>query len=611
MLSNWVFAAAGIGLAMSCSPAMASDRSDRIACTQANGPEAKIAACTRLLESGKLSNKERSNAYQARGLFLREKGERDRAIADFNEAIRLDPNDPDAYNARSGSWLLDMGDVDRALSDLNESIAHAPQNADSAIFYGNRGNVWLEQKRDFDRAIVDYTHAIRLDPENSSAHLNRGVAWKELGQFDRAITDYTAAIRLSPRSETAYAKRGESWRLKGDLDRALADQDRAVAINPKGYDAYLLRGDTHRYKGDFADAIADYQRAIELSPRDVPALTGLGLTFERMGDLTNARVKFEQACASGLVDRRLILLYPTLLDTCRARLAALNSGVAQPTIPISLPKATSATSIPTPTAAIPVSPVTAVAARGRRVALVIGNSAYKSVPVLVNPLHDADAIVGSLKAIGFAAVTLIKDGTREALIEALRKFAEDAEDADWAVIYYAGHGMEMNGANYLIPVDARLATDRDLQFEAVPLDQLLTSVEGARKLKLILLDACRDNPFAPTMRRTATPEIVATARPPGATMGMRSIGRGLGEVKVSAGTLVVFAAKNGQTALDGEGWNSPFAIAVTQRIATPDVEITKVFRLVRDDVMEATAGRQEPYTYGSLPGNEDFLFVAK
>jgi tetratricopeptide (TPR) repeat protein len=609
MLSNWIFAA-GIGLAMSCSPAMASDRSDRIACTDGHGqPDPRIAACTRLLESGKLTTKDRPKVYQARGIAWRIKGERDRAIADFNEALRLDPNDSDAFNNRGISWLADMGEVDRALSDFNESISHARQTADSAIFYENRGDVWLEQKREFDRAIADYNDAIRLDPENSAAHLNRGVARKELGQFDRAITDYTAAIRLSPKSEKAYAKRGESWRLKGDLDRALADQDKAVALNPKGYNAYFLRGNTHRYKGDFADAIADYQRALEISPGAVTALTGLGLTFEKMDDLTNARVKFEQACASGLVDRRFIILYPTGLDTCRARLAALNSGIAQPTIPISLPKATSATSIPTPSAAHPViSPTTAVAVQGRRVALVIGNSTYKSVPTLANPLHDADTIDGTLKAIGFAAVTLIKDGTREALIEALRKFAEDAEKADWALIYYAGHGMEMNGVNYLIPVDAKLATDRDLQFEAVPLDQLLISVEGAKKLKLILLDACRDNPFAPTMRRTATPQIVATARAPDA---MRSIGRGLGEVKLSGGTLVVFAAKNGQTALDGEGWNSPFAIAVTQRIATPDVEITKVFRLVRDDVMEATAGRQEPYTYGSLPGNEDFLFVAK
>jgi hypothetical protein len=95
----------------------------------------------------------------------------------------------------------------------------------------------------------------------------------------------------------------------------------------------------------------------------------------------------------------------------------------------------------------------------------------------------------------------------------------------------------------------------------------------------------------------------------GGAVGSRAIGKGLGAVKVTGATLVVYAAKHGQTALDGEGGNSPFAVAVVQRLATPNVEINKLFRLVRDDVMEATAGRQEPYTYGSLPGREDFFFV--
>jgi uncharacterized caspase-like protein len=180
------------------------------------------------------------------------------------------------------------------------------------------------------------------------------------------------------------------------------------------------------------------------------------------------------------------------------------------------------------------------------------------------------------------------------------------------VVYYSGHGLEVNGTNYLVPVDARIATDRDVQFAAVPLDQVMASVEGAKKLKLILLDACRNNPFVPQIRRTAPPETVAqTASTAGGAVPTRSIGLGLAEVKVSGATLVVYAAKHGQTALDGEGDDSPFAIAVVQRIATPNVEINKLFRLVRDDVMEATAGRQEPYTYGSLPGREDFFFVQK
>jgi len=194
----------------------------------------------------------------------------------------------------------------------------------------------------------------------------------------------------------------------------------------------------------------------------------------------------------------------------------------------------------------------------------------------------------------------------------LRIFANEAEKSDWAVVYYSGHGMEVLGTNYLIPIDAKLATDRDAQTEAVPLDQVMASVDGAKRLKLILLDACRNNPFVPQMRRTASLDVgMASGTSPAGTIVARSVGRGLGEITVSGATLVVYAAKHGQTALDGQGDNSPFAIAVVQRIATPNVEINKLFRLVRDDVLEATAGRQEPYTYGSLPGREDFFFVQK
>ena len=215
-----------------------------------------------------------------------------------------------------------------------------------------------------------------------------------------------------------------------------------------------------------------------------------------------------------------------------------------------------------------------------------------------------------LRNIGFDTVTLANDLTRERLIDALRTFANEAENSDWAMVYYAGHGIEVSGVNYLVPVDATLAVDRDVEYEAIPLSQLLRATDAAKKIKLVMLDACRDNPFAP--RKTAVPETVARVSTAGAPIGSRSTnGRGLAEVKVAGATLVVFAAKDGQVALDGEGGNSPFAVAVVQRIATPGVEINKVFRLVRDDVMEATAGRQEPYTYGSLPGREDFFFVAK
>jgi len=275
----------------------------------------------------------------------------------------------------------------------------------------------------------------------------------------------------------------------------------------------------------------------------------------------------------------------------------------------------SADSIPTPSLVAPVASVASAAPQGRRVALVIGNAAYRNVPALLNPEHDAEAIAASLRATGFAKVTVASDASREQMVEALRTFAAEAEQADWAVVYYSGHGLEVNGTNYLVPVDAKIASDRDVQFAAVPLDQVMASVDGAKKLKLVLLDACRNNPFVPQMRHTLpADEAIAstsTSTTTGAAVPTRSIGLGLAEIKVTGATLVVYAAKHGQTALDGEGNDSPFAVAVVQRIATPNVEINKLFRLVRDDVMEATAGRQEPYTYGSLPGSEDFFFVQK
>jgi hypothetical protein len=373
-----------------------------------------------------------------------------------------------------------------------------------------------------------------------------------------------------------------------------------------------MRGDTYRYKGDLDHALADYNEALKIEPNSMSTLTGRGLTYEKAGDLVRAREEFKKALASA--DQLRMDSNKAALETARSRLAAYDSGETQPTIAVAPARVTSETSIPTPPASAPIltKAIAAPVTEGRRIALVIGNSGYKNVPALANPQKDAAAIATSLRNIGFKTVTLAVDATREKLIDALRAFADEAEKADWAVVYYAGHGIEVNGQNYLIPTDSRLTTDRDVQFEAIPLDQVMASLEGAKKLKLVLLDACRDNPFAPQMRRTAAPSpaAVAATSTAGGTAGSRSIGRGLSEVKVQGASLVVYAAKHGETALDGEGGNSPFAVAMVQRIATPGVEINKIFRLVRDDVMEATAGRQEPYTYGSLPGKEDFFFVA-
>jgi hypothetical protein len=240
---------------------------------------------------------------------------------------------------------------------------------------------------------------------------------------------------------------------------------------------------------------------------------------------------------------------------------------------------------------------TTAADRGRRIALVIGNSAYKNVPALANPQRDAALVADAFRRTGFETVNLQIDIGRDAMVTALRDFAQQAEAADWAVVYYAGHGMEIGGINYLIPVDAKLASDRDIGFEAVPLDQVLNAAERANKLRIVILDACRDNPFASQMKRTMT-------------VASRSVSRGLAAVEPDAGSLVVFAAKDGETALDGAGSNSPFASAFVKNLATPGLEVRRLFDFVRDDVMDATQRKQKPFSYGSISGRQDFYFVA-
>ena len=233
----------------------------------------------------------------------------------------------------------------------------------------------------------------------------------------------------------------------------------------------------------------------------------------------------------------------------------------------------------------------------KRVALVIGNSAYANVARLGNPANDAGLMADTLKAAGFDNVDLRRDLKIPEMRRALRDFVDKSRDADVAVVYYAGHGIEVDGVNYIIPVDAALERDVDIYDEAFSLDRILATIEPARQLRLVILDACRDNPFAKTMKRT---------------IASRAIGRGLAKIEpTSSNTMIAFAAKAGSTASDGDGKNSPFTIALARHVAKPGLDLRKAFGYVRDDVLKATGNRQEPYVYGSLGGDDLSLVPAK
>jgi uncharacterized caspase-like protein len=232
----------------------------------------------------------------------------------------------------------------------------------------------------------------------------------------------------------------------------------------------------------------------------------------------------------------------------------------------------------------------------KRVALLIGNSNYEHVVKLANPANDSGLLAETLRAAGFDTVDARRDLKIADMRRALRDFGDKARDADIAVVYYAGHGIEVDGVNYVIPVDAVLERDTDVYDEALSLERILAAIEPAKQLRLVILDACRDNPFANTMKRT---------------IASRSIGRGLAKVEpTSPNTLIAFASKAGSTASDGDASNSPFTTALAKQIARPGLDLRKAFGYVRDDVLKATGNRQEPYVYGSLGGDDLSLVPA-
>jgi tetratricopeptide (TPR) repeat protein len=495
-------------------------------------PDVAIEACNVEIEAGR----NLAIAYYDRGLAWAKKSETDKALADYNSSLKINPDYQNVYISRGNALKL-KNRPDDAIADYDKAIKLDPPKAGLAFY--NRGNSWRD-KNENDKAIADYNQAISLMPQYINAYVARGNIYKTKNELDRAMVDYDKAISIDPaKANLAYYNRGVTWRKKSEPEKAIADYNQYISMSPKDPDGYVARGNIYSDKKDYAKAIADYDQALVIDPKNALAAS----------NRTNA-INRQQALATASPEPQPQVQAPSIS----------NSG-------------------------------------GRRVALVIGNSEYKNVPVLPNPQRDASLVANTLKRIGFETVTLQTNLGREALTNALRDFAQAADSADWAMIYYAGHGMEVGGTNYLLPIDARVASDRDISFEAVSLDQVRNVVGRAKRLRLIILDACRDNPFANQMKRSLT-------------VASRSVSRGLASVEPEAGTLIVYAAKDGETAADGTGNNSPFATAFVKNLQQPGLEVRRLFDYVRDDVMDATAQKQQPFSYGSLSGRQDFYFVA-
>jgi|GraSoiStandDraft_4_1057263.scaffolds.fasta_scaffold21904_3 tetratricopeptide (TPR) repeat protein len=490
-----------------------------------------------------------ATVLNSRGLAYFNKGDEEHALADFDLALQRRPNFASPYNNR-GLIFMRRGELARAYDEFNIALSlNSGANRYTNLF--NLGRVQTLRKQ-YESALANFAEARQVNPEAWQVPNYRCITYTEMGRLDDALADCNEVLAQHPKFAGPLAGRGNIYRIKGDLDAALKDLNEAVKLNPNFVRAYVARGQLHEKRNDMAAARADYRSA--------------GAAINKLDD-------FEAILARRFAKERLAAL-----------VAADPSLRSQSTEQV------------TPPAGKMTAPGAPTGSATRKVALIVGNGSYRNVAQLPNPPRDARLIADTLRGLGFQTVTLAPDLARDQFFAALRDFGREAEKADWAVVYYAGHGMEIGGVNYLIPTDAKLAADRDAETQAVALEQVIAAVSGARKLRLVMLDACRDNPFDKTMQRT---------------MALKLVGKGLSNIEPEAGFMVVYAAKHGETALDGDATNSPFATAVAREIRVPKVEVRRLFDIVRDDVWKATNKQQQPFTYGSLPGREDFYFVAE
>lgn len=468
------------------------------------------------------------------------------ARTDLDRALELDPDNVFALVNR-GFVRYAMKDNGGGLADLNKATEHAPSNPGAFAF---RGLIYSDMG-EHDRALTELNKAAQLGPDFAPAFGNRGVVHNKLQRYEQAVADFTRALQISPHAANFLSGRGIAYLHLGEQQRSLADLNAALGIFPKSPRALLGRARIYIEQGKYEAAIKDLDDVLGLDPRNVIALVRRARAFEFSRNLNRARADFEAA-----------------LEIMPAH------GVA----------VAGRERVETKIAAASGSPRAAPDRSGVRVALVIGNSRYQAATPLANPERDAKLIAETLGRSGFEKVRLVIDGTRDEIANALKAFAAEAANADWAVVYYAGHGIEVDGSNYVVPVDVKYQSNADVPRQSIALDQILNSVRTADKLRLVMLDACRDNPFIAELARGESSEV----------------GRGLARIEPESGTLVAFATKHGHVAADGTGANSPFATALVNRMPTPGLEINLLFRLVHDDVYASTNKEQEPFTYGQL-----------
>jgi lipoprotein NlpI len=265
-------------------------RRDEEDCTRSSNAASVIAACTRLIESGQFTSRNLAIFHFDRGIAHKNKNDSDRALADYNEAIRLDPNYAHAYLNR-GVLFANNREIDRAVPDFAAAIRLDPKEK---LAYANRAAAY-KIKGDWDRAISDYSEAIRLDPNDARSVFDRGIAYFSKQDCDLAIADFTAAVRLEPKAAGALSMRGRCRQGRGEYEQAIADFDAAIRLTPRDPAPYIDRASAHRYAGDLDRAIAGYTEALAIDPKSVLAYQNRGWSYRGKGEFDRALADYDRA----------------------------------------------------------------------------------------------------------------------------------------------------------------------------------------------------------------------------------------------------------------------------------------------------------------------------
>jgi tetratricopeptide (TPR) repeat protein len=534
-------------------------------CTTDTTPaDQMIDACSKIIALKVFRGEQLATVYFWRAVGWNKKGEYLKVITDATEAIRLQPSQA-VYNLR-GSAYYDRGEYEIAIADFDDALKLGPP---SGTIFHNRGNAW-RGKGDYAKAIVDYDMSIKADPRSAFSFQNRGIAKEALGDLDGALADINQAIRLDPTLPQPLINRTAIWRVRGDYDRAIADGSEAIRLAKEKPpvnimtppNSVLVSGYTHRAlayeaKGDYAHARDDYKATLAITASDAGSKANQATAKVRLSLVTDASVPIPR------------------------------DGPSPTSEPAKAPA-------PQQTGAAP-SPSPAPAARGTRMALIIGNGAYAHVKALPNPPNDARAVAKSLRNIGFTVSEGV-DLDRAAMQKMTRDFLREAARAQIVVVYYAGHGVQVEGRNYLIPVDVELKPGARMTDAMIDMDTIMAGLDDQVRTNILIFDACRNNPMAQQVASAGTNRAIEAAS---GLAAPTSLGAG---ATLGAGTLIAFATAPGQVALDGEGANSPFSAALSRHLGTPGLEVQQMLTRVRAEVVSTTKNKQVPWSNSSLLG---------